>query len=92
MGNKKKIGFKMPHAFALIFGIVLFCCILTYIVPAGQYDMVEKDGRMIVDPDSFHFVENTPVGLWGAILAVPQGLVKQAGMIFMIMVIDLKQK
>ncbi len=85
--GKKKFRIRMPHAFVLIFIIVLICCLLTYVVPAGKYDMVDVNGRSVVDPASFHYVERTPVGLWGAIMAIPQGLVKQAGLIFMIIVI-----
>ncbi|MEA5059859.1 MAG: hypothetical protein VB049_07460 [Candidatus Pelethousia sp.] len=85
--QSKKKKFTVPHAFVLIFCLVLMASILTYIVPAGQYDMVEVAGRKVVDPDSFHYVAQSPVGLWGVVKAFPQGLVKQAGIIFMILVI-----
>lgn len=85
---KKKFKFKMPHAYVLIFGLVVLACILTYIVPAGVYDMVEVNGKNVVDAASFHYVDQTPVSPWNMILAIPQGLIKQAGLIFMIMVIS----
>ncbi len=85
--KKKRFNLKMPHAYVLIIGLVIFVGILTYIIPAGVYDMVEVNGKNVVDPDSFHFVEQTPVSPWDMVLALPQGLIKQAGLIFMIIVI-----
>ena len=86
--NKKKFSLKMPHAYVLIIGLIVFMGILTYFVPAGVYDMIEVNGKSVVDPNSFHYVEQSPVSLWEMILAIPQGLVKQAGIIFMIIVIS----
>lgn len=86
--TKKKWKLKMPHAYVLICGLVLLVGILTYIIPAGVYDMVEVNGKSVVDPSSFHYVEQTPVNLWEMILAIPQGMVKQAGLIFMIIIIS----
>lgn len=88
METKKKFKLKMPHAYVLICGLVLLVGILTYIIPAGVYDMVEVNGKNVVDPASFHYVDQTPVGLWDMVLAIPQGMVKQAGLIFMITIIS----
>ena len=38
MAEKKKRGITFPHMFTLILLIIAVCTILTYIVPAGQYD------------------------------------------------------
>ncbi|MBR0139998.1 MAG: YfcC family protein [Firmicutes bacterium] len=86
--EKKKIKFKMPHAYVLIVGLVIIMGILTYIIPAGVYDSIEVNGKKVLDPNSFHFVDPTPVSPWNMVLAIPQGLVKQAGLIFMIIVIS----
>ena len=85
--EKKTFGFKMPHAYVLIVCLILIAGILSYILPAGMYEKVVVDGRKVVDPNSFHTVPNTPVNLWNMLLAIPQGLIKQAGIIFMIVVI-----
>lgn len=39
----KKRPFKMPSAFAIIFGIIAFMAVLTWIIPSGQYAMTEGD-------------------------------------------------
>ena len=59
MGNtlKKKKGFSMPHVYAVILILMLLVTIMTYVIPAGTYARV--DGN--VDPNSFTYVEQTPV-------------------------------
>ena len=75
MEEKKKKEFKMPHAFAILAVVIALMCVATWIVPAGVYQRVEgPDGRMIVDPDSFTYIENTPVGLGGFLMAIPTAL------------------
>ena len=56
----EKKGFKVPHTYVILVALVLICAIATWLVPAGAYDRVvnEATGRSVVDPDSFHFVEN----------------------------------
>ena len=84
---KKKFHFKMPHAYVLIVCLIVLAGILSYILPAGVYEKVVVGGRKVVDPNSYHVVPNTPVNLWNMFLAIPRGLIKQAGIIFMIIVI-----
>lgn len=86
--EKKKFKLKMPHAYVLILCLVILAGILTYIIPAGVYDFVEVEGKQVVDPNSFHYVEQTPVSFWNMLLAIPQGMIKQAGLIFMIFTIS----
>ncbi len=83
--EKKK---KFPHVYVILLTVVVICAILTYFVPAGQYDMVENaDGRMVVNPDSFHYVESSPVSLFGILNSVPKGMVETAGIIFFIFIV-----
>ena len=66
---------------------ILVAAICTYIVPAGQYTRVidEASGREVVDPNSFQYVEQTPVGLFGMFLAIEEGLISAADITFMIL-------
>lgn len=85
--TKKKI--KVPHTFVILFCLMLIITLLTWIIPAGQYDTVvdAATGRDVVDPESFHFIEKTPVGFTGFIKAIYQGCQNSAGIIFMIMLL-----
>ena len=41
--NKTKRKWRMPSAFAIIFGITAFMAALTWIVPSGAYDLNEDE-------------------------------------------------
>ncbi|WP_391116793.1 YfcC family protein [Psychrobacillus sp. L3] len=75
------------NAFVLLFFVIVISAILTYIMPAGEYDRVEKDGRTIVNPDSFHFTDSSPVGFFDIFTSIHTGLVNGAGIIFFILII-----
>lgn len=85
MENKKKL--KFPHVFILLLAVILFCSLLTYIIPAGVYDYVDVNGVQTVDPNSYHQVEATPVTLMGFLTAIPKGLESAAEIIFFIFII-----
>ncbi len=75
---------KGINAFFLMFIVIVVMTALTYILPAGQYDRVEKDGRNVVDPTSFHFVESSPVGILEMFNSVHLGLVEGAHIILFV--------
>ncbi|PAB58621.1 YfcC family protein [Anaeromicrobium sediminis] len=84
---KKEGKFKFPHAFVLLFAIIVFVGILTYIVPAGEYNRIEVNGRKVVDPTSFHYIDNTPVGIFDVFMAIPKGIQSGSFLIIMILII-----
>ena len=51
------------NIYGLIFSIMIIMSVLTYILPAGQYDTVEKDGRTYTVAGSYHRVEANPQGI-----------------------------
>ncbi|MGL5936586.1 MAG: YfcC family protein [Cetobacterium sp.] len=55
--------FKIPHTYVIIAGMIILAFIGTYIIPAGVYQRVKdiNTGRMIISPETFSFVQNTPV-------------------------------
>ena len=58
---KKQI--KMPHTYVIIFCVILFCALLTYIVPVGSFQTQEvsymvgeaEKTRTVVVPGSFQY-------------------------------------
>jgi uncharacterized ion transporter superfamily protein YfcC len=70
--QKKKVN--VPHVFTIILIIIIAAGIMTYIVPAGKYERVEVGGRNLIDPNSFHFVEQTPVTPFNWFKAIPEGM------------------
>lgn len=74
--NKKKL--QIPSTCALLFMLMIVCAILTWIVPAGEFD-TEKVGNLNkVIAGTYHTVEASPVGPWATIMAVVQGFYKAA--------------
>lgn len=73
--NKKKL--KMPHIFIILYGIILIVSLLSYVIPAGEYDRVldEATGRMIIDPNSYHVIESSPTTIMQFFGAFPAGFV-----------------
>lgn len=83
--NKQKRSFKFPHTYVIIGAILVFVTILTYIIPAGQYQRVEDaDGRMIVVSGSFEFIEQTPVSPADMVMSIVEGMVQASDIIFFI--------
>ncbi|WP_052455690.1 YfcC family protein [Bhargavaea cecembensis] len=70
------------NPFVLMFMIILVMTALTYIVPAGQYDREDVDGRSIVNPDSFHYIDQQPIGFLEMFNSVHVGFV-EGGMIIL---------
>lgn len=84
--EKKK--FKMPHSYVIIFMLLIAVSIMTYLIPANEYDREKTaSGNTSVIVESYHSVENEPVPVWEIPNYVMQGLVKQADIIFSLLVI-----
>lgn len=84
--EKKK--FKMPHPYALIVILIIICALATLIVPAGVYDeYVNDEGRTVVDPESFHYVDQAPVGPFKMVQAIPTGMAEVGWIIFLVFII-----
>jgi len=61
---------KIPPTLILIFSIIVLFGILTWIVPAGEFQRVQKEGRTVVVPGTYVQVQPQPQGI-GAILGAP---------------------
>lgn len=67
----------------LIVFLILICCALTYILPAGTY---EKDANGYVIADSFRYVDRTPVSPWAALMNVAAGISSQGSIIALLLI------
>lgn len=76
----------MPHTYVLLTGILLAVVLLTHLIPAGQYDRVydEVSNTMVVQPDSFHYIEGNRPGVFDVFLALQRGYVSAANILFLI--------
>jgi len=83
---KKKSWFeRIPHALVMLFAIIIFVTILTYILPAGSYDRELIDGRKSVIPGSFKNIPQTPVSFLQMFKAIPLGFKAAVDIIFIVL-------
>ena len=61
---------RSPDTFVILFAILIVIAGLTWIIPGGNFETQQVDGRNMVIPGTFHEIDNEPQGL-GAILMAP---------------------
>lgn len=78
----------MPTAYAILFAIIIAVAILTWIVPAGQYDYVDPEAsKKEPIPGTYHAVEQNPQGVKEVILAPVTGFYDAVDVALFIIVI-----
>lgn len=86
----KRMFKKIPHTYTILVFIILFCALLSWIVPAGEYSRqtVEINGsiRTIIVSGSFHHVEPSPQS-WQVFTSLLAGFERQAGIIAFLLII-----
>ncbi len=94
MENKEKaegeIKVKEPMNPLIILALILVAvAILTYIVPAGEFDRTPVEGQNYesIDVDSFHYVERNPTTPVGLLKSFTLGLQGAADIIFFLLII-----
>jgi uncharacterized ion transporter superfamily protein YfcC len=78
---------KLPHTLVLIYIMVVLTVIATWIVPGGEYQRTEKDGRTMPVADSFQFTEGQPQGLGALFVSPIKGFIEAAYIIVFIFVV-----
>ena len=80
---------RLPHPVVLLLGGIIIAAVLTWFLPAGEFDRREDPatGRTLVVAGTYHRVDPAPVGAMGALLAVPRGLVAGAEVIISILLV-----
>lgn len=83
LNSDSKKGFRMPTTATLLMCMILMAAILTYIVPAGQYERAfdEATNRTLVVANTYMNIEQTPVGIGGFLSSFYRGLVNAAEII-----------
>ncbi len=86
---KDKKRFRVPHTYVLLFLVVVLIAVLTYFIPAGEFDRAEDPatGRIFVVADSYHAVDNSPAGFFDIFTAIPKGMEKSGYIIFFVLLI-----
>lgn len=77
---------KIPHTFTIVFALILFSAVLTWLVPAGEFLRESINGREVVVDGSFHFVDRAPQ-TWQVFSAFFNGFVDKADIIIFILMV-----
>lgn len=57
-----KARFQMPHTLVIVGALVVIVLALSWIVPSGSYQRVERDGRQVTVPGTYHRVAKNYLG------------------------------
>ena len=84
--KKSKFQIKVPHVYVLLFLIMAVAAIATHFVPAGEFERIvdEVTGRTVINPSSFHYIENSPVSFFFLFKSIPLGIRAAVDVIFMV--------
>ena len=85
--NEKKIKLKVPHVYILLLTIIAIFAVLSYIIPAGSFEMQTIGEREVIDASTFSYVDSTPVTLMQFLTAVPRGMQESAQIIFLVFIV-----
>lgn len=80
---------RFPHPLILLVGGVLLAAVLTWVLPAGEYNRTHDPvtGRDVVVAGTYHSVAPQPVGPFAAVVAIPQGMIDAADVIFFVFLV-----
>ena len=87
MKKQSKKFFEFPTTIVLLFMIMIAVLILTWIVPSGQFERIELDGRTVVVPDSYTRIDNNPQNIFSLFTAIPKGFKEVESIVFFIFVV-----
>ncbi|MEG0156229.1 MAG: YfcC family protein, partial [Anaerovoracaceae bacterium] len=86
--SKLKKKLSIPHTYTIIFAIILFMTILTWLVPSGQFDTKETDdGKTIVVAGSYHEVASNPQGVDDFFTAPIKGIINAGETIGFVLIV-----
>jgi uncharacterized ion transporter superfamily protein YfcC len=80
---------KFPNALVILILFIFFAGILTWVIPAGQYerelDPVTNQNKVV--PGSYEKVDPNPVSILRIFMSIPEGLIARADLIVLILLI-----
>lgn len=78
--------FNAPNSFIIIFCFIVLATILTHLIPAGEYERITNSmGQEIVQADSFHTVEASPIGFMQMFVTIAEAFASSSNIIFCIL-------
>ena len=78
---------KIPNTYVIIFSLLIITTILTWVIPAGEYQRTIVDGKKEVVNGSFHYEAENPQGIGDLLMAPIRGFVDASliiGLVFIV--------
>ena len=77
------------QSLVILFVLMMIAGILTIVVPSGQYDRVQIDGRETIEPASFQVVEKPDYPIWRWFIAPLEVLGSSSGLTVIVIIVVL---
>ncbi|WP_236693860.1 YfcC family protein [Sporosarcina globispora] len=87
MENKSTKSQKGINVYVLIFCLIILSALLTHILPAGQFQRGEVNGRSVIQPDTFQYTDGNPLDFLGIFSSIHSGMVQGASIIFFVLIV-----
>ena len=79
--------FRMPHTLVIVASLVVIVLAMSWLIPSGTYQRVEKNGRQVTVPDTYKQVEKIRLGPQWLVIAPIKGFADGAMIIgFLILI------
>ena len=78
---------KVPNTFFIIFSLLFITAVLTWIIPGGEFQREEVNGRQVVVNNTFSYVKGNPQGLDDVLLAPIKGFVDASLIIGLVLIV-----
>jgi uncharacterized ion transporter superfamily protein YfcC len=85
--EKKKFRFRVPNTYLLIFSLLIFIAVLTWVIPGGNYQRSLVNGKEVVVQNSFSYVASKPQGVFALFMAPLKGFVEAAMIIGFVLIV-----
>lgn len=85
----RKRGFRIPHTLVLMVIMMIAALILTWVLPAGSFEMSPNEaGRMMVVPGTYSVTADAPtLAPWHLLTVIPRAMASAADVIFFVFLI-----
>lgn len=82
-------GFRVPHTLVLLFAMTAIALVLTWVIPAGTFDIApDEQGRPVVQAGTFHLVEEPPtLSPLALFTVIPRALTDAQAIIFFVLIV-----
>ncbi|ARK31839.1 YfcC family protein [Halalkalibacter krulwichiae] len=80
---RRESKWKLPHVYVILITLLVVTYVATLFIPKGQFEREESEsGALLIQPETFQFIDSPNLSLFDLIFAIPTGMVQAAEIIF----------